>query len=169
MSDPVQEARDIATAVPAPASAIYRAALFSLITECESLRADLAAKERESLIGTNVLSVLADFGWDHAVLRAEIESGRLVETVEGCILLAIERGMRGQAERGFGRFRAHAAKSANSSATLTSSDPIVVADGERCEGCESPATGHDVDGVPLCDACGTSAENEDAARGGSDA
>ena len=35
-----------------------------------------------------------DFGWDHAVLRADIESGRLAETVEGCVMLAVERAMR---------------------------------------------------------------------------
>lgn len=52
-------------------------------------------KERSCRIGEAVLSVLRDFGWDRAVLRADIESGRLADTVEGCVMLAIERALRG--------------------------------------------------------------------------
>ena len=55
--------------------------------------------ELHRLIGANVIKVLANFGWDHAVLRADVESDRLAETVEGCVLMTIERAMRGQVER----------------------------------------------------------------------
>ena len=51
-------------------------------------------RERAERVGRAVLAVLHDFGWDHAVLRADIESGRLAETVEGCVMLAVERAMR---------------------------------------------------------------------------
>ena len=30
-----------------------------------------------------------------------------------------------------------------------------LATGKKCEGCGKPATGHDLDGVPLCEECGS--------------
>lgn len=61
----------------------------------ETLEPDAQA-ERERLIGANVLAALSDLGWDHATVRADVESERLAETCEGLVMLAIERGMRGQ-------------------------------------------------------------------------
>lgn len=45
-------------------------------------------------VGAAVMGVLSDFGWDHAVLRADVSSDRLADTVEGCVLLAVERAIR---------------------------------------------------------------------------
>ena len=50
--------------------------------------------EADRRLGEAVRAVLADFGWDHATVRADVESGRLAETVEGCVMLAIERALR---------------------------------------------------------------------------
>lgn len=51
-------------------------------------------RDKARSVGEAVLAVLEDFGWDLAVLRADIESERLAETVEGCVMLAIERALR---------------------------------------------------------------------------
>lgn len=85
---------------------------FAVMRKCEDEiyalrdRADKAEHERDEAraerdeartVGEAVLSELRDFGWDHAVLRADIESERLAETVEGCVMLAIERAIRAHA------------------------------------------------------------------------
>ena len=68
----------------------------------ESLRAQLAEVTRErdearaddAKLGAAVRAVLDMFMWDHSTVRAEVESDRLAETVEGCIFVAIERAIR---------------------------------------------------------------------------
>lgn len=50
--------------------------------------------ERYAKVGEAVLDVLDSFSWDHAAVRAEVESDRLAETVEGCVFAAIERAIR---------------------------------------------------------------------------
>jgi hypothetical protein len=62
--------------------------------DCLTAEREHAAMERDARIGSEVLAVLDDFGWDHAVVRAEVESGRHGESVVSCILVALERAMR---------------------------------------------------------------------------
>ena len=62
-------------------------------------RAATAEMERDSRaddakLGAAVRAVLDMFMWDHSTVRAEVESDRLAETVEGCIFVAIERAIR---------------------------------------------------------------------------
>lgn len=54
----------------------------------------VAELKRLALLGHAVQGVLDHFQWDHAVVRAEVESDRLAETVEGCLMVAIERAIR---------------------------------------------------------------------------
>lgn len=64
------------------------------MAECNEARRE---RDKARSVGEAVLAVLEDFGWDLAVLRADIESDRLAETVEGCVMLAIERALRAHA------------------------------------------------------------------------
>lgn len=74
---------------PDETRATYDTLIASLSDEAESDRK----------LGAAVRGVLHDFGWDHATVRAEVESERLAETVEGCIFVAIERALREEGER----------------------------------------------------------------------
>ena len=52
------------------------------------------ARADDAKLGAAVRAVLDMFMWDHSTVRAEVESDRLAETVEGCIFVAIERAIR---------------------------------------------------------------------------
>ena len=65
-----------------------RAQLAEVTRERDEARAD------DAKLGAAVRAVLDMFMWDHSTVRAEVESDRLAETVEGCIFVAIERAIR---------------------------------------------------------------------------
>ena len=56
--------------------------------------AERDARAEDAKLGAAVSAVLDMFMWDHSTVRAEVESDRLAETVEGCIFVAIERAIR---------------------------------------------------------------------------
>lgn len=56
--------------------------------------AGVAELKQLALLGLAVHDMLESFGWTHATVRAEVESDRLAETVEGCLFVAIERAIR---------------------------------------------------------------------------
>ena len=52
--------------------------------------------ERDAALGKAVREVLVGFGWDHKVVREQVESDYYAESVVGCVLVAIERQFRAE-------------------------------------------------------------------------
>ncbi len=92
-----RERDDLARTIAEATAALGPAWMHGGATLAEGIQRKTTALERlgsDGHVGAAVLGVLADFGWDHAVVRGEVESERHADSVMGCILVALERAMR---------------------------------------------------------------------------